>query len=249
MNTFLSILLLCVLTFSDAISLQSKHFSIRFFVNIVTKLIWLFYGLFIQISSFGFFLATNIIMLIFALLALQEDNSKRFFTLSNVAQMCVLTNFVGTDFFISYFILLTACNVYILAIMSILEKKSGANIVYIESFWGLFDRNKAQGIVFIVSILSLAGCAPFFGFFMRYAQLSQLYLQGQLALFWLNFVTLFGFGYAYMRWILATLLKKQIVQNITCSYKEILLPNICVGIGLAGISLNIATILAGIFVK
>lgn len=249
MNTFLSIILLCALTFCDAISLQARHFSIRLLVTIVTKFMWLFFVLFVPISSFGFFLATNIIMLIFALLALQEDNSKRFFTLSNVAQMCVLTNFIGTDFLIGYFILLTACNVYILAIMSILEKKSGANIVYIESFWGLFDRNKAQGIVFIISILSLAGFAPFFGFFMRYAQLSHLYLQGQLALFWLNFVTLFCFGYAYMRWILAALLRKQIAQNTTCSYKEILLPNICVGIGLAGISLNIALLLAGIFVN
>ena len=249
MNTFLSIILLFALTFCDSLSLQVRHFSIRLFVNLLTKFIWLFFVLFVPISSFGFFLATNIVMLIFALLALQEDNSKRFFTLSNVAQMCILTNFIGTDFFTCYFMLLTTCNVCILAAMSILEKKSGTNIVYIESFWGLFDRNKAQGIVFIVSILSLAGCAPLFGFFMRYEQLSQLYSQGQITLFWLNFVTLFCFGYAYMRWILAALLRKQILQNLKCSYKEIVLPNICVGIGLAAISLNFAILLAGIFVN
>lgn len=253
MNLFLALLLFSVLTLCDSFSLQSRHFFIRMAVNLTTKIVW--FGIIyltqrFNIKSFltiNFLTVINISMLLCALLSLQEDNSKRFFALSNVVQMSFFTTFYTYTYpsvaLIIISLLFIAPNLYFLSIMSILEKQTGQDIVYIESCWGLFNRNKIYGAVALTSLLILSGIPICFEVAPKYAILILTHEYDHFTLFWINCISFAAMGYAYMRWMLSVLLNKQIPEFSNVKKTKTILENFLVSCCLIQMIFTLGSIL------
>jgi NADH-quinone oxidoreductase subunit N len=214
---------------------QGAPTAITAFMSTIVKiaafaaLIRLFDGCFQELNSAWILVVTIITVLTLVLsnvTAAYQTNVKRMLAYSSVGHagyllIALVSGGEIENVVLYYLVAYSFSSLIAFAVLNQLEENNLG--VTVESFNGLFNRNKFLAVAMTVALLSLAGIPPLAGFFGKYLLLSLAVGAGQIALVALAITTSVIGIYYYFKIILAMYFKSENDSQLTISFSEKLL--------------------------